>query len=200
MKRFIDCDLYKKKMKNNALHNLTQGKKPSLHTNLLRLTTIISISIMSSVAVNAQSEGYKKMENRFTKRGLSSDDSAAFRAQGIQKAQSLFDQTNLYVQNTGNVSNQTYIANRIPDLFYVPESEELDLEPLMNAIKKIQSSKKQAAPLFVVLPQKGYLGKIETTNTVPKLEFFLVLMQAPKRFGNKEEMVWQVFLAEPVVR
>lgn len=185
-------------MKNKALYNLPQGKKPHLHFWMLRLLTITFLA--SSATVSAQSEGYKQMENRFLKRGLTAEDSAAFRAQGIQKAQSLFDQTNLYVQNSGNASNQAYIVNRIPDLFYVPAGEELDLEPLMDAVKKIQSSKKQETPIFVVLPEKGYLGRIETTNTAPKLEFFLVLMQAPKRFGTKEEMVWQVFLAEPVVR
>jgi len=188
-------------MENNALRSCPKEKKMHTQNIVWRLVASTAIFLLQSVEVSAQSESYKKMENRFLKQGLSAEDSAAFRAQGIQKAQSLFDQTNLYMQNTGNASNQAYIATRIPDLFYVPPGEELNLEPLMQAIQKIQTNqKKSAVPMFVVLPVDGYLGKIESTNTKPKLEFFMVLMQAPKRFGSKEEMVWQVFLAEPMVK
>jgi hypothetical protein len=187
-------------MKNNVLQHCPAEQKLHSYHVIWRFSMIITLFLSFSTALPAQSESYKKMENRFLKPALTSQDSAAFRTQGIQKAQSLFDQTKLYVQNSGNVSNQAYIANRIPELFYVPEGEHLDLDPLMDAIKKIQSSKTPVTPIFVLRAEKGYLGKIETTNTLPKLEFFLVLMQAPKRFGSKEEMVWQVFLAEPVVR
>ncbi len=145
-------------------------------------------------------QNYDQMENRFVKKTLTKQDSAAFIESGIQKAQSLFGQTDLYWSNTGNSSNQAYIANRIPDLFYVAKGDSLDLKPLMAAIKKIQSHKNYTQPKFKLTEAKGYLGKITTTNTDPKLEFFLVLLRAPKRFGSEEEKVWQVFLAEPVVR
>ena len=147
---------------------------------------------------NAQS--YETMETRFVKKQLTAEDSAAFVTQGLQKAQSLFYQTDLYMRNTGNTSNQAYIANRIPDLFFVPEGHSLDLDPLMEAINKIQGAKKYKEPTFKVTGADGYLAKLETTNTKPKLEFFLVLMQAPKQFGKKKEQVWQVFLAEPTIR
>ena len=145
-------------------------------------------------------QSYDQMETRFVKKKLTKQDSAAFIESGIQKAQSLFGQTDLYWSNSGNASNQAYIATRIPDLFYVAKGDSLDLEPLMAAIKKIQSHKNYTQPKFKLTEAKGYLGKITTTNTDPKLEFFLVLLRAPKRFGSEEEKVWQVFLAEPVVR
>ncbi len=165
----------------------------------MKTIKLVMLLLVMSNLLAAQSS-YDSMEKRFVKRGLTPEDSAAFKTQGLQKAQSLFDQTNLWTQNSGNTSNQTYIANRIPELFYVPEGDSLDLEPLMAAISKIQNSKIRVEPEFKLSKAKGYLGKVETTNTKPKLEFFLVLMQAPKRFGSKEELVWQVFLAEPVVR
>lgn len=153
--------------------------------------------LLISFSIHAQS--YKTMEDRFVKKQLTAQDSAAFTTQGLQKAQSLFYQTDLYLRNSGNTSNQAYIANRIPDLFYVAEGDSLDLQPLMDAINTIQRSKKYKQPEFKVTEAPGYLAKLETTNTKPKLEFFLVLMQAPKRFGSEEELVWQVFLAEPVI-
>ncbi len=153
--------------------------------------------LLISFSVHAQS--YETMENRFVKKQLSAKDSAAFITQGEQKALSLFYQTDLYLRNSGNTSNQAYIANRIPDLFYVAEGDSLDLQPLMDAINTIQRSKKYKQPKFEVTEAPGYLAKLETTNTKPKLEFFLVLMKAPKRFGEEEELVWQVFLTEPVI-
>ncbi len=160
---------------------------------------LVLLLLVMSNFIAAQSS-YDTMENRFVKKRLTAQDSAAFKTQGLQKAQSLFYQTTLWSQNAGNTSNQTYIADRIPDLFYVAEGDSLDLEPLMAAISKIQNGKVQVEPEFKLSKAKGYLGKVETTNTKPKLEFFLVLMQAPKRFGSEEEKVWQVFLAEPIVK
>ncbi len=148
-------------------------------------------------ALSAQS--YEQLETRFVKKQPTTTDSTAFIKQGVQKAQSLFYQTDLYMRNAGNVSNQAYIADQMPDLFYVPEGDSLDLQPLREAISKIQGSKKYTQPKFKTSEVPGYLAKLETTNTKPKLEFFLVLMKAPKRFGKEEELVWQVFLAKPVI-
>jgi hypothetical protein len=135
------------------------------------------------------------------KKQLTAEDSAAFKTQGVQKAQSLFLPNRLvYAQFSGNTSNQVYIANQMPDLFYVADGDTLDLQPLRDAISKIQRSKKYTQPKFKTSEADGYLAKLETTNTKPKLEFFLVLMKAPKRFGDEEELVWQVFLAEPVIQ
>jgi hypothetical protein len=164
-------------------------------TNALWATLIL---VFAGLMLNAQS--YEAMETRFVKKQLTAEDSAAFVTQGLQKAQSLFYQTDLYMRNTGNSSNQAYIANRIPDLFFVPDGDSLDLDPLMIAINTIQGSKNYKEPTFKVSEFDGYLAKLETTNTKPKLEFFLVLMQAPKQFGKKKEQVWQVFLSEPVIR
>jgi hypothetical protein len=148
----------------------------------------------------ASSQSYEAMESRFKKSAPTALDSTAFIKQGVQKAQSLFYQTDLYMRNSGNTSNQAYIADQMPDLFYVAEGDTLDLQPLRESISKIQGSKKYTQPKFRTSEADGYLAKLETTNTKPKLEFFLVLMKAPKRFGEEEELVWQVFLAEPVIR
>ena len=163
-----------------------------------KILFIILLTTFTGIVANAQS--YEAMESRFKKSAPTSVDSTAFIKQGVQKAQSLFYQTDLYMRNAGNLSNQAYIADQMPDLFYVAEGDTLDLQPLREAVSKIQSSKKYKQPKFKTSEADGYLAKLETTNTKPKLEFFLVLMKAPKRFGDEEEMVWQVFLAEPVIK
>lgn len=178
--------------------NPTKGERPTFCFGQKMLLVLFAVFGLGQVA-SAQSS-YETMENRFVKKQLTAEDSAAFKTQGLQKAQSLFYQTDLYLRNSGNTSNQAYIANRIPDLFYVAEGDTLDLQPLMEAINAIQSNKKYKKPEFKITEAPGYLAKLETTNTKPKLEFFLVLLKAPKRFGSEEELVWQVFLAEPVMK
>lgn len=158
---------------------------------------ILMLFLLGGRFIHAQS--YDVMEKRFIASQPSPKDSVAFIKQGVQKAQSLFYQTDLYTRNYNNTSNQVYIANRMPDLFYVAEGDSLDLEPLREAISSIQGRKNYKQPKFKTSEAEGYLAKLETTNTKPKLEFFLVLMKAPKRFGEEEEMVWQVFLADPVI-
>lgn len=182
----------------NSLFNPPKGERPTFCFGQKMLLVLFAVFGLGQVA-SAQSS-YETMENRFVKKQLTAEDSAAFKTQGLQKAQSLFYQTDLYLRNSGNTSNQAYIANRIPDLFYVAEGDSLDLQPLMIAINAIQGKKMYKQPEFKITEAPGYLAKLETTNTTPKLEFFLVLLKAPKRFGSEEELVWQVFLAEPVIQ
>jgi hypothetical protein len=183
---------------NKAPSNPPKGNRPTRSVTGAMLYVLFALFGLGHVA-SAQSS-YETMEKRFVKKQLTAEDSAAFKTQGVQKAQSLFYQTDLYMRNSGNTSNQVYIANRMPDLFYVADGDTLDLQPLRDAISKIQRSKKYTQPKFKTSEADGYLAKLETTNTKPKLEFFLVLMKAPKRFGDEEELVWQVFLAEPVIK
>lgn len=144
-------------------------------------------------------QSYGTMEKRFVKDQPTRQDTAAFRAQALQKVQSLFYKSELYERNTGNLSNQSYIAQSLPDMFYVPEGDTLDLKPMLAAIAKIQNAKRKQNPQFEFIDQDDYLGKIKTSNTKPKLSFLVTLMKAPKRFGNKEELIWQVFLIPPVI-
>lgn len=174
----------------------TFESKNQMRTTVLGLCVFLLVSWATPTL--AQSS-YGAMESRFVKSTPTSADSAAFTKQGLQKAQSLFAQTDLYYRNANNSSNQTYIAERIPALFYVPKGDSLDLKPLLRAIETIQQSKKYKEPKFTINEAPGYLAEIETTNTKPKLAFKLVLIKAPKQFGDQEEMVWQVFLAAPEI-
>lgn len=185
-------------MKIKAPYNPPKGDRPARKAMGKNVLGMVIALLAFGIGLNAQS--YDNMENRFVKKRLTAQDSAAFRTQGVQKAQSLFYQTDLWSRNAGNLSNQTYIADRMPELFFVAEGDSLDLQPLRDAISKIQQGKMYREPEFKISKAKGYLGKVETTNTKPKLEFFLVLLKAPKHFGTEEELVWQVFLAEPVIR
>lgn len=144
-------------------------------------------------------QSYGKLEKRFSKEKPTHEDSIAFRAQAMQKVQSLFYKSELYERNTGNLSNQSYIAQSLPEMFYVEEGDTLDLKPMLGAIAKIQNAKPKQNPQFEFTDQDGYLGKIETTNTKPKMSFLVSLMKAPKRFGQKEELIWQVFLLPPKI-
>jgi hypothetical protein len=188
---------YKKDLYNQAPYNPPKGDANA--RTITGVVLLLLAMIGFSPVVSAQSS-YDAMEKRFVKKQLTAQDSAAFITQGVQKAQSLFYQTDLWSRNAGNTSNQAYIADRMPELFYVAKGDSLNLQPLREAINTIQRGKTYSQPEFKVSKAKGYLGKLETTNTKPKLEFFLVLLKAPKQFGTEEELVWQVFLAEPVVR
>ena len=158
---------------------------------------VLILVMACTFGANAQS--YDQMETRFYKPVLNEIDSTAFIELGKQKAQSLFYQTDLYLQNTGNTSNQSYIANRIPDLFYVEPGDSLQLDSLMITVQQIQNNLKGKPVQLRCIEKEGFLGKIETTNTNPKLELNLVLKKIVKTFGNKSEEVWDVFLNEPVV-
>jgi hypothetical protein len=166
--------------------------------NKLAFTILLIVPLLSGGILQGQIS-YDALENRFLKQNLSAQDSAAFKKQGLQKAQSLFYKTDLYWSNSGNRSNQAYIAQSLPDMFYVVEDDSLDLAPLMAAIDQIQNRKNYQEPQFKLIQIPGYLAQVQTINTKPQLSFLLVLKQAPKKFGNSSEVVWQVFLAKPEI-
>lgn len=161
---------------------------------LLALAAILA----SSQAWAQTSSDYVNMEKRFVKKELTPQDTAAFRKLGEQRVRQLFDKGNFYIQNSSNTSNQAYVKNQIPDLFYVPEGDTLDINGLLEDIEKMKRNHLQEIELSTK-PEKDFLGKVETLNCEPKFTFYLVLMQVPKKFGNKEEWVWQVFLHNPQV-
>lgn len=150
-------------------------------------------------AASLVGQSYGTLEKRFLKDQPTRQDTAAFRAQALQKVQALFYKSDLYAQNSGKLSNQAYIAQSLPDMFYVPEGDTLNLEPMLEAIAKIQRGKSKVDPQFSLTEYAGYLGKIETLNTQPKLSFLVRLMKAPKTFGRKQELIWQVFLLPPQI-
>lgn len=151
------------------------------------------------ICVLAQSSSYKTLENRFVKQNLTAEDSAAFKTLGKQKAMSLFYQTELYTSNAGNSSNQAYVARQMPDLFYVPKGDTLQMALILEAAQKIQENKKGKPITFEVREAAGYLAKLECIDCKPKMSFLLVLMQTPKQFGKETENVWQVFLYDPTI-
>ena len=157
---------------------------------------VLIFALVCTFSANAQS--YDQLETRFYKPVLNEIDSTAFIELGKQKAQSLFYQTDLYLQNTGNSSNQSYIANRIPDLFYVEEGDSLDVGGLMRQIQSAEVG--GGGPVLLRCTESSdFLGVVETTNTKPKFAFNLVLKKVLKPFGDAQEEVWEVFLSEPII-
>lgn len=153
------------------------------------------IALAVSATVAAQSVDYSSLEKRFVKTELTTEDTTAFRRVGEQKVRQLFDKGRFYNQNTGNTSNQAYVKQQIPDLFYVPEGDTLDVDSILRAIE--QAELQTPSIELITKPKPGYLGVVETVNCRPEFLFHLVLMQIPKKFGNEREMVWQVFLHGP---
>lgn len=155
--------------------------------------------VLVLLTVSAFSQSYERMETRFLKTVPSAEDSTAFVELGKQKAKSLFDRTQFYVQNTSNRANQDYVRNTIPDLFYVEPGDSLQVDEIITAVQEVQSNLNGKPVQLRCVDKEGYLGKIETVNCKPKMEFNLVLKKIVKTFGSKSEEVWEVFLNEPVV-
>ncbi len=160
---------------------------PKFYTLLLLLTGISAI----------QAQSYDKLENRFSREKLTAEDSAAFKEQGLQKVRSLFYKVDLYQKNQGNLSNQSYISQSVDEQFYVEEGDTLDLAPMFRAIDQIQS--KVEVPELRLIEAKGCLAGVETVKVRPKLTYQLILKQAPKKFGKRSEVLWQVFLSVPTI-
>jgi hypothetical protein len=162
--------------------------------NLLASITML----ITSISLPAQDVNYSNLEKRFVKKELTSDDTLAFRKVGEQKVEQLFDKSQFYSQNYSNTSNQVYVKQQIPDLFYVPPGDSLDVTGLVRAIEQAES-KQNGTVKLQTKPRSGYLGMVETLNYDPKFTFYLVLMQIPKSFGKEQELVWQVFLHKPEI-
>ena len=165
--------------------------------NKIVLAILILLAGLSLRAQQQQS--YDAMSTRFYKPAPDVNDTAAFRAIGQQRAQSLFERSSIHAQNMSNRANQVYIENSIPDLFYVPDGDSLDVDELMHQIQLAVVA--GDGPVQLRCTEKaGFLGVVETTNTTPAFQFNLVLKKVLKPFGEAKEEVWDVFLSEPVIR
>ncbi len=155
-------------------------------------------SLLLQVAYAQSSESYGEIENRFTKIELSAGDSTAFRESGYLKAKSLFEYGDMYISNSNNVSNQTYVINRVPDLFYIPKGETLNTDSVMQMVNAI-IAEEGSKPIKLKLSKKdGVLGHVDTDTKNLNFGADIILIKAPKAFGTSEEKIWQVFLASPV--
>lgn len=154
------------------------------------------IGLTLSVILNGQS--YSTMETRFNRAELTAEDSSAFIRSGLQKVEGLFDQADLYLSNSGRTSNQMYIANRVPDQFYVEEGDSLDVQALMNQLSEAMIATGQSIRLKFT-PTDGYLGEVRTLNSVPAFVFYLVLRKMQKQFGDEKKEVWEVLMTRPRV-
>ncbi len=158
-------------------------------------TVLVTVLLFVAPFVQGQSVGnYSDMENRFLRSSLSAEDSLAFQLAGENKVRQLFERSDLYFSNTRNTSNQAFVKARIPDLFHFEDDEPSDLTPLLTAIEL--SSRSDNGPLKLKTERKpSLLGVVTTLNTTPQFVFELRLMQVAKQFGERQELVWQVFLA-----
>lgn len=148
-----------------------------------------------SFGLSAQS--YGQMQSRFEKKKLDPSDSAAFVQSGIQKAQSLFEYNDVYLQNSTNRSNQMYVEQKAPELFYIEKGDSTNLDAVMAQTRAIVQ-KQNGKPVEIQFTEKeGVLGQVTSVDTDPIFSADLILLQVKKSFGKTSKKVWQVYLANP---
>lgn len=162
-----------------------------MKTKLLYTAWLCALGLASV----GQSESYSTLEYRFNRSAPDASDTAAFINQGMQKAQSLFELGPLYTTNSGNLSNQVYIASGTDQLFYSEEGDSLNTEELLARTSEAEST--DGAPIrFEISESDTYLCTLTTVNCSPQFVFHLILVRVTKTFGKREEEVWDVFLKE----
>ena len=167
----------------------------------MRINTLYMVITMLSftqLGIAQNSQSYGDIEDRFTKTELSEADSLAFKEAGILKAKSLFEYGEVYRSNSSNSSNQAYVIQRVPNLFYIPETDTLNTMIVMNQINTIIRNEKPKPVKIIFTEKQGVLGHVSTDLKKLNFEADLVLMKVPKDFGESQEKIWQVFLANPV--
>lgn len=158
-------------------------------------TIVVFALCLYSFGLEAQS--YGEMQTRFEKKKLEPADSAAFIQTGVQKAKSLFEYNDVYLQNSANRSNQMYVEQKAPELFYVEKGDTTNLDAVMMQTRAIVQ-KQNGKPVEIEYSKKdGVLGHVTTIDTDPVFQADLVLVQIKKSFGSTSKKVWQVFLANP---
>ena len=80
----------------------------------LNLLIIGAFCMLGFAGIAQTNNSYGAMQTRFEKKTLDHADSAAFVQSGIQKAQSLFEYNDVYLQNSTNRSNQMYVEQKAP--------------------------------------------------------------------------------------
>lgn len=159
----------------------------------------IAFLMLFSSAIFAQNnyEGYGEIEKRFEKSDLSHQDSLAFIETGKQKAYTLIEYAKVHYSNTNNMSNQAYIVNRVPDLFYVAEGETLNSDSIVMVVRAIIQKELPDNVELIFTDKEGVLSHVETAFSTPKFEADIILIKRPKKFGKTNKEVWQVFLTRP---
>jgi len=156
------------------------------------------LCLLGNVLVAQSDNSYGKIQTRFTKNKLTAEDSTAFKEAGILKAKTLFEYGDVYTSNYDNTSNQAYVVNRVPDLFYVPKGDTLNTDSIVLMVNKIIENEKSNAVEIVFSEKDGVLGHVATATKKLNFEADIILVKAPKQFGDTKEKVWQVFLENPV--
>ena len=162
-------------------------------------TSLLSIGLSLGYFLgNAQSNSsYENMQNRFEKIELEPADTAAFIQAGIIKAKTLFEYGTVHRDNYSNRSNQVYVENQIPSLFYDGGADSINMEKVMNQVQIIMKNQKGKPVEIKHEKQMGKLGKVYSVNTKPNFEADLILVYVNKAFGKTTRKVWQVYLVNP---
>jgi len=162
------------------------------------LTLIMGFFLLFGGSINAQSDNsYDQVQTRFYKIKLSTEDSLAFKEAGILKAKTLFEYGDVYLSNSNNRSNQTYVTTRVPDLFYVPEGDTLNTDSVVMMINTIIENEKPNQVEIVFTEKEGVLGHVATATQKLNFEADIILVKTVKKFGKSKEKIWQVFLTNP---
>jgi hypothetical protein len=162
----------------------------------LYIFLILIIGIHQLSAQNTSS--YADIENRFTKTELTKTDSIAFKKAGFQKAKSLFEYGDVYINNSSNVSNQAYVIKRVPDLFYVSEGDTLNTDSVMFLVNTMITNEKPNSIDLTLVDKEGTLGHVFTSTKNLNFKADIIIVKSPKNFGDSEEIIWQVFLTNPL--
>jgi len=163
----------------------------------LNLLIIGAFCMLGFAGIAQTNNSYGAMQTRFEKKTLDHADSAAFVQSGIQKAQSLFEYNDVYLQNSTNRSNQMYVEQKAPELFYIEKGDTTNLDAVMTQARAIVQ-KQGGTPVEIQYTEKeGVLGQVTSVDTDPTFTADLILLQVKKSFGTTSKKVWQVFLANP---
>ncbi len=162
---------------------------------------VLGVFFLLGGILSAQStKSYDQVESRFYKKRLSAEDSLAFKEAGILKAKTLFEYGDVYLSNSGNLANQSYVTMRVPDLFYVTERDTLNTDSVVMMINTIIENEKPKTVEIVFSEKEGVLGHVATATQKLNFEADIILVKTAKQFGKSKEKVWQVFLANPIFK
>ena len=162
----------------------------------LYIFLIFGAGIHQLCAQNTSS--YSEIEDRFTKTELTEADSLAFMKAGFQKAKSLFEYGDVYINNSSNLSNQAYVIKRVPDLFYIQEGDTLNTDSIMFLVNTMITNEKPNSIDLTLVDKDGTLGHVFTSTKNLNFKADIIIVKVPKNFGDSEEKIWQVFLTNPV--
>jgi len=158
--------------------------------NTIRFYLLLFVVVWAPSLVAQTSDSYQTIENRFTKTTLTKADSLAFREAGYIKAKSLFEYGDVYMSNSGNRSNQAYVIQHVPDLFYVAEKDTLFTDSVMLMVNTIIANERPKPIKLELTEKEGVLGHVSTNTKKLNFEADIILIKAPKAFGDSEEKIW----------